>query len=383
MLGGSAPLFHEPLLVLAVLLAAVAASAQLGRAPFLRQVGGAFIVIVLGAVLANVGAIPMADALPAIYDPIFTVVTPVAIFLVLLEANLRALRKVGAPMLIAFALGAVGVMLGVVVAAQVTPVRDMVGAHFAGLAGMFTGTYIGGSANFNAIALEYGVARQGTIFTAAVVVDNLMTNVWIIVTLLLAPLLARSRRFPRKVVAAGAADGAVKPIEGVNAVAVPLAAAVAAHLLSLWLARLTGGAIPAILILTTLALIAAQLPLVERFSLARTLGMFGLYLFLAAVGASADLAALAQSGSLGAAMFAFVAVVFAIHAIVLLGAAALLRLDPDVVAIASTANIGGSTTAIALAEVRKRDDLVLPGLLAGSIGTATGTYAGFAIAGLF
>lgn len=378
------PLLSDPLTVLALLLAAVTAAAWLGRAPGLRQVGGAFIVIVLGALLANLAIIPKPDDLPALYDPIFAVVTPIAIFLVLLEANLRALRKVGAPMLIAFALGASGVMLGVLAATQLTPVRDLVGGSFAGLAGMFTGTYIGGSSNFNAIALEYGIAREGNIFTAAVVVDNLMTNVWIIVTLLLPPILARSRRYPRKIVASEpSAETGAKPIEGVNAIALPLAMAVAAHLLSKWLSALTGGAVPAILILTTLALAVAQLPFIARLSLGRTLGMSGLYLFLAAVGASADLQALAQSGLLGASLFAFVGIIFIVHAIVLLGAGALLRLDPDVLAIASTANIGGSTTAIALAEVRKRDDLVLPGLLAGSIGTATGTYAGFAIAGLF
>jgi uncharacterized membrane protein len=49
------------------------------------------------------------------------------------------------------------------------------------------------------------------------------------------------------------------------------------------------------------------------------------------------------------------------------------------VAIASSANIGGATTAVALAEVRGREDLLLPGLLAGTLGTASGTYAGFAI----
>lgn len=374
----------DPLAVLALLLCAVAASAFLGRAPLLRQVGGAFIVIVIGALLANLAIIPTPDALPALYDPIFTVVTPVAIFLVLLEANLRALKRVGAPMLIAFALGAVGVMLGVLVAAAVTPVQGLVGANFAGVAGMFTGTYIGGSANFNAIALEYGIAREGTIFASAVVVDNLMTNVWIIITLLLPPLLARSARFRRNIVAPVQAEATgPAPLEGLNAIAVPLALAVVAHLLSLALSKLTEGAVPAILILTTLALAAAQLGVIARLQLARTLGMFGLYLFLAAVGASADIGALAESGALGAALFAFVAVIFAVHALVLLGAGALFRLDPDVLAIASTANVGGSTTAIALAEVRKRDDLVLPGLLAGSIGTATGTYAGFAIAALF
>jgi uncharacterized membrane protein len=107
--------------------------------------------------------------------------------------------------------------------------------------------------------------------------------------------------------------------------------------------------------------------------------LFGLYLFLACVGASADLSALAASGALGAVLFGFIAIIFAVHAFILFGAGAILKLDPDMVAIASSANIGGATTAVALAEVRGREDLLLPGLLAGTLGTASGTYAGFAI----
>jgi uncharacterized membrane protein len=51
-------------------------------------------------------------------------------------------------------------------------------------------------------------------------------------------------------------------------------------------------------------------------------------------------------------------------------------------AIASQANVGGSTTALALARSFARDDLVLPGVLVGSVGTAIGTFVGFWVVGL-
>ena len=38
------------------------------------------------------------------------------------------------------------------------------------------------------------------------------------------------------------------------------------------------------------------------------------------------------------------------------------------------------TSALALAKSLGRGDLVLPGILAGSLGTALGTFAGFAVA---
>ena len=374
----------EPLPVLALLLAVVLLSAWLGSLPYLRSLGGALIAILLGALLANAGAIPTPQRLPALYDPIFGPVTMGAIFLVLLEANIRAIRRAGAHMLFLFAAGALGVMLGVLAAAWLLPdMRAMLGGGFDGVAAMLTGTYIGGSANFNALAIEYGIAARSTIFTATAVVDNVMTTAWILLTLALAPLLALSARFPRRLLAPPEAQSEpAPPFEGVISVALPLALAAGAIVVSTALTALTGGAVPMVLVLTTLALAVAQLRFAERIRLARPLGMFGLYLFLTAVGCSADLRALVDARALGAMLFVFVAIIFLVHLAVLLLAGVLLRLDPDMIAIASTANIGGATTAIALAEVRRRDDLVLPGLLVGALGTALGTYAGFIVAGL-
>ncbi len=46
-------------------------------------------------------------------------------------------------------------------------------------------------------------------------------------------------------------------------------------------------------------------------------------------------------------------------------------------AVASQANIGGGTSALALARSLNRPDLVLPAILIGSLGLALGTYLGF------
>jgi len=49
------------------------------------------------------------------------------------------------------------------------------------------------------------------------------------------------------------------------------------------------------------------------------------------------------------------------------------------VAIASQANIGGGTSAIALAESFERKELILPAILVGTLGNALGTYLGFLV----
>lgn len=381
-------LVTSPMGVLAILLVIVAVSDALGRIGHLRKLGAAVIVIVFGALLANLRVVPPAAAGGPVYDPIFTSVIPGAIFLVLLEVNLAALRRAGGAMLIAFALGAVGTALGVVCAAWVTPVHAMLGTRdAAALAGMYTGTYIGGGANFNAVAIGYGVARDGGLYTAATVVDNVMTDIWILVTLAMPMLLDRTGWFapatrPPEIEAhhAGA-----RPLPPTLAIAVPLALAAVALVVSdaasSWLAAI-GVTVPSILIVTTLALLVAQLPITARLTQAAPIGLWGLYLFLAVVGANADLAALGAAGALAPVLFGYVGIVFVVHALVLLGGGLLLRIEPVVLAIASSANIGGSTTAFVLAEAENRHDLVLPALLIGSLGTALGTYAGFAIAAM-
>ena len=73
----------------------------------------------------------------------------------------------------------------------------------------------------------------------------------------------------------------------------------------------------------------------------------------------------------------FVSTIVLVHGLIVFGLAALLRLDPVMAAVASQANIGGGTSALALARSLGRADLVLPAVLVGSLGTALGTYLGF------
>ncbi|HRD47143.1 MAG TPA: DUF819 family protein, partial [Caulobacter sp.] len=101
-------LIQSPLgILLALVLAAVAAEV-LGKVRYGRALGPALIVIILGALLANLRLIPPAGAGGPVYDAVFAVVMPAAIFLVLLEANLKALKRAGGPMMIAFFIGAAG-----------------------------------------------------------------------------------------------------------------------------------------------------------------------------------------------------------------------------------------------------------------------------------
>ncbi|MEO5588624.1 MAG: DUF819 family protein, partial [Gemmatimonadaceae bacterium] len=164
--------------------------------------------------------------------------------------------------------------------------------------------------------------------------------------------------------------------------AVVLVAGAGAYAISSWLSRTLAGYgynVPSILIITTLALVLAQIPATTALRGARVLGMYGVYLFLAVVGAFCDVRALAQLGRLGFVLFAFASILVLVHGMVTFGVARVFRMDLAAAAVASQANIGGSTSALALAKSLGREDLLVPGILLGSLGNALGTFLGFLV----
>ena len=69
-----------------------------------------------------------------------------------------------------------------------------------------------------------------------------------------------------------------------------------------------------------------------------------------------------------------------VHGLILFVIGGLLKQDWAIISVASNANIGGATSAGVLATAIGRGDLRLPGILAGSLGNAVGTYAGVFVA---
>ncbi len=388
---GPMPVIDAPLYVLAGLFALVLAAEWLARNTAARHLGAALLVILLAALAANLGLLPAGDGMQPVYNGVFAYAAPLSIFFLMLEVNLRELRSAGLPMLIMFLLGSAGTLLGVLIALNVTGLETLVGGLAAPLGGMFAATYTGGSLNFNTLALHYGIVEEGGLYAGAVAVDNLMTSVWMIATLIL-PKILHGVLPRRKVVMEQFADEreALRHHEDTETVSpMDLALLLALGLVVTWLSNLAaaelsalGVEVPSLLILTTGALLLAQIPALGRLTGSRVLGMLAVYLFLAVIGAHADVSALADLGQLGLVLFAFVAILMAVHGAVLFGAGSLLRHDWDLMAVASQANIGGGTSALALAKSLGRGDLFLPAILVGSLGTGLGTYLGFIVARL-
>jgi uncharacterized membrane protein len=379
----------DPLSILAVLLLLIVFSEWLSRRGPFRYFGSALIVILLGAIVANLGVIPAGstpDAPVPVYGAIFTYLAPIGIFWLLLQVNLRDVLRAGLPLIALFLLGSIGTLAGAVLGMRVVRGAESIGPLYQAIAGMFTGTYIGGSANFNAIALHYNVVRDGPLYSGSIVVDNIVTTIWFVATLAIPRVYVYLRPVPTTershlpnggpIVDLAAERETLDP----GGLALVLALGAAAYWASESLARMSaaaGVAVPSILILTTLALVLAQIPAVNRLKGSRVVGMCAVYLFLCVIGAFCDIQAMSRLGTLGLALLAFASITVFAHGVLLFAVAWLLRLDMDGAAVASQANVGGSTSALALAKALGREDLMLPGILLGSLGNAIGTFVGF------
>jgi uncharacterized membrane protein len=378
-------LLEDPLAVAAVLALNVFVCEWLCARTWLRHLGTALLVIVLTAVQVNLGRglIPTYGEEAVVYPATFAYLVPLSVFWLLLDVDLRRILAAGLPMLVLFLLGSAGVAAGVVLGMRVVNGPQAFGEFFAPLGGMLVGTYTGGSINLAAIATYYDVKSNAVLFAGANAVDAAMTTVWMAVCVVLPRLLARVWPTPRP--GAGTVQVLEAPSERELTSPSDLALALGLGLLAVWASNLAtaqlnaalGRQLPSILVLTTVALVAAQFGLGRRLRGARALGLCTVYVFLAVIGALCDLDSVHELGSMAVDLAILVSVVFVVHGVAIFGGAALFRLDPASAAVASQAGIGGGSTALALAKSLGRSDLVVPGILVGSLGTAFGTYLGF------
>ena len=389
----------QTLYIVAVLCLVIAGTEWLVRRSFLRHGGTALMVIIFTAIIANFGLLPTSstdlDPVPA-YDAIFGTVAPLAIVWLLLKVNLRDILRAGLPIITLFLIGSLGTVAGVIAGMVLVDGPERIGPLFGPLGGMFTGTYTGGSVNFNAVALEYDVMREGVLFGGASAVDSIMTTVWMAATIAI-PRWLRPH-WPESGwnwggladAVPGSADRApdlgidedterVHPVDLALVLAIGFGTLWTSQRLEAWTTAM-GFPIPDILILTVIALVLAQFRAITDLAGSRTLGLFSVYLFLCVIGAHCDVRALADIGPLGLALLVFTFTIVVVHGFVTFGAARLLRLDVDIAAVASQANVGGGTSALALARSLGRGDLVLPAVLIGSLGNAVGTFLGLWVA---
>jgi uncharacterized membrane protein len=347
------------------------------RYPWGRKYSGVMLLITAAIVLANLRIIP--TKAPA-YDVVWDVLVPIAIPLLLFQADLKRIVRESGPTLIAFIIGSASVVAGTIVGVWLFDL----GPSEAELAGIFTGTYIGGGLNFAAVSEATGM-QGNSLLAAAYAADNVITNIHFLLIIFIPGIAWMAKRYPTHHMDNATQfdiqdDGPVHQIANLDVAGLLMALATAFLLAATgkFLATLIGKPEFSILAITALALIVATLlpRQVERLSGYREAGNVMMFIFLASVGASADVWELVETAPV---LFLFASVIIIVHLAILFGIGLMFRLDLAELAMASAVCIGGPSSAPALASAKGWRDLLIPGVLAGSLGYAIGSFIGVSV----
>jgi uncharacterized membrane protein len=269
--------------------------------------------------------------------------------------------------------------LGTVIAFNIIPL----GIEGWKLAGIFCSTYIGGSMNFVASA-EALQLKSGELLTAGVAADNLMMTVYFIFLFAIPTIGFFVKRFPthhednKDEINNGIEESEKEEKIDIFDMAKSLAITFSICAVGFALSELIAIKGTGILIITAIIIVVATVFPKQLSSIkgADKIGTLLMQVFFAAIGASANVIVVLKFGPI---LFLFAAVILTVHLSFLLLAGKLFKLDLAEIVIASNANMGGPTTAAAMAVARKWKALVIPAILCGTLGYAVATFIGVAV----
>ena len=310
------PLISDPLALVVVLAAVVLVALELEkRVTLFRSLGAALVGILIGMLLSNLEVIPGESP---VYDFLQGTGVNIGIVLILTSVNVRSVVQAGPSMLAAFAIGALGTALGAMVAGLA--LVGQIGEETWKLTGQFTGTYTGGGVNYAALGRAFDTSND--LFTAALAADVILTAMWMAACLAVPVLLGkRKQEVARETTMADAPVTLERALysSGRSVSLADAAALVVIAFGAVGVARALGERVPVlpeVLWLTSVALVAAQLPPVKRLSGGAIIGNYLVLLFLASNGAQSVIQNIVE---IGPAVFYFACVTVAIHGIIIFG----------------------------------------------------------------
>ncbi|WP_173916826.1 DUF819 domain-containing protein [Halobacillus sp. Marseille-Q1614] len=363
------------------------------------KVSGAIIALVGAMLLSNLNIIPLQSAA---YDAVWNYVVPLAIPLLLFQANIKKIWNESGRLLILFLLSAAGTVAGAIIGffllKDYVPGLEKVGA-------MMTGSYIGGGVNFAALSTKF--EAPGELVSSAVVADNLMMALYFFVLIAIPAINFITSRFRTPYI-----DERLQNKENTSeteaacywgrkemslqdiALAVGTAFALVAVSFQLagwlneWLPSGDGVSVlfnvlhgifgDNYLMLTTLTMTAVTVfpKYFESIRGSQEIGTYLIYIFFVVIGIPASIPLILQNAPL---LLVFVFLIVAANMLVSFILGKIFNFSLEEVILASNANIGGPTTAAAMAIARGWTKLIVPILLVGTLGYIIGNYIGTGI----
>ena len=374
-----------------VLFAVIVGAAALGiwseHKKWLGQVSGILVAMILMSILSMSGVIPVASnpkIKVEVYDLIFSYFIPLSIPMMLMGSNITRIIREGGKLLVAFLIGALGVILGSFLAFYIINLGDDSG----NTAGVIAATLIGGSMNFIATGEILNFSTH-PLFSATIAVDNFAANAYVLLLFAVPSMTFLARFFVKPKVGNTQAieknlNDETYPITMERiAISVLIAAVVAGvgSLISDIIQKVYSTRMStSILIITVLAVLIANLfpkRLKKLEDTAFSIGLWMMYVFLAAIGASTNLSDMLH---VGPAVLGFYMIIMFFHFIFLVSLSKLFKLDVYEVIISSAANIMGPSVAAPMAASLGQKKLITPAILVGILGYVIGTFIGVSIA---
>lgn len=350
------------------------------------KLSGILVTMISMSLLAMAGVVPVAsnpNIKVDVYEMVFSYFIPISIPMLLFSSNIVKIVKESGKLLVAYILGAIGIVLGCFLAFNIIDL----GPDSGKTAGVIAATLVGGSVNFIAAAEALNFSTN-PLFTATIAVDNFVSNLYTLFLFLTPSLLFLARFFVKPKAENRVEESSTKKAEYPItmeriAVSVFIAALIAGagSFVSPYLQSFLNTDINlSILIITVFAVLAANLfpkflqPLENT---AFSVGLWMMYVFLAVIGAATNIQ---QIFSIGPAVLAFYLTIMIFHFVFLVALAKLFKLDVYEVVISSAANIMGPSVAAPMAASMGQKKLVTPGILVGILGYVIGTFIGVSIA---
>ena len=317
-----------------------------------------------------------------VYDAMRDLLLPMMLVLLLLNVNIGGAFRVMGKGLIVMLFGTFGVVIGAPIG--FLAVRQWLEPGAWRAFGVLAGSWIGGTGNMSAVGEMIGA--NSTEFGLAVLGDSTIYLIWL-------PILLASKRFARRFARFTRVDAgrvarmqhAARAIETESRLATTpdYLMLLFLALTATWAADGVAALLPEflpylststwrILLITTIGIALSFTPCADVPG-SFALGMALVYLYVARMGASAELAGVARQAIpflCGSLIWIF------IHGGCCLFGAWLLRVDVHTAAIASAANIGGAASATIVASYHERS-LVPASILMALIGYALGNYAAY------